>query len=94
MGEYAGMILNRPVYLIQLKFLLSSNTVHDRAMINANCDSRMRQGTRSQSNECTAADFGCGFTVRDHRHAHAYAHLRDYAFPLQSCDPGEIHFDP
>jgi len=75
MREYAGMILNRPVYLIQLKFLLSSNTVHEnRTMINANCDSRMRQGgTRSQSDECTSADFGRGFTVRDHRHAHAHA---------------------
>lgn len=29
MREYTDMILNRPVYLIQLKFLLSSNTVHE-----------------------------------------------------------------
>lgn len=100
MGEYASMILNRPVYLIQLKFLLSSNTVHDRAMMNANCDSRMRQGhtahIRNRTNAprpISAVDLR--FAIIDTRaHAHARARVWDYAFPLQGCDPGEIHFDP
>jgi len=74
MREYAGMILNRPVYLIQLKFLLSSNTVHEsRTMINANCDSRMRQGHT----------FAIGRMHLGRFRPWIYgAHLRDYAFPL------------
>lgn len=74
---YAGVILNRPVYLIQLKFLLSSNTVPRLCLINANCDSHVPQGGHTLANRTNAlaADFGRGFTVRDHRRAHAHTGL-------------------
>lgn len=89
------MILNRPVYLIQLKFLLSSNTGATTVPWSMQIVIRVRdRSTRSQSGECTSADFGRGFTVRDHRHAQVHARMGLCVSIAGLSDPGETHFDP
>lgn len=49
------------------------------------------RATRSQSDECTIFVVNLRFAIIDMR---THTRVQDYAFPLQSCDPGEIHFDP